>query len=397
IDYWPAYKSFLFHTLPRWGGTPDQLAHILNMISENDRFDTRLPRYALYHYRTIASDRLTYPGPWTRRGLTLHPWRDPDGWAMFRHVYEGYLRHPGPIPFDRRELLMDYLNDAHQFDQPAEFLRILDEHYGSTGLDPAAFEKTHGYPLPLAEARARLQTQVPAFADLLSALDRCDFAEAGRLLDQLETEGADPAVLAPLRRTWHVRAELEPEDDWIDTRADPSLRPWSVHRGTCRPAFDGAHLGHSQDQRNLILLGQTTNGNWEIAADTVIVTNSTAGEANAALFVAKDKHTFVSLALYSDRGEAVLSRGSQDARRAPVSVEPAPHRNRLRLRVENNRFSAWINGQPVFSGETIEGFTWTHAFRLGFGGLYPTAGATVRFENVRFRPLPPHVSSEEVS
>ena len=59
IDYWPAYKSFVFHTLPRWGGTPEQLAHILNMISENERFDTRLPRYALYHYRTIASDRTT--------------------------------------------------------------------------------------------------------------------------------------------------------------------------------------------------------------------------------------------------------------------------------------------------------------------------------------------------
>jgi hypothetical protein len=64
--------------------------------------------------------------------------------------------------------------------------------------------------------------------------------------------------------------------------------------------------------------------------------------------------------------------------------------------VDNNRFSAWVNGQPVFSDETLEDFTWAHAFRLGFGGLYPTAGATVRFENVRFRPLPPPVSSEEV-
>lgn len=396
IDYWPAYKSFVFHTLPRWGGTPEQLAHILNMISENERFDTRLPRYALYHYRTIASDRTTYPGPWTRRGITLHPWRDPDGWAIFRRVYEGYLRHPGPIPFDRSELLMDYLNDAHQFDQPAEFLRILDEHAGSAGLDPAAFEQTHGYPLPLAEARARLQTDNPAFSQLLVALDRRNFTEAQRLLDRLEADGADPAVLAPLRRTRRVRAELEPENDWIETPAYPTVRPWTVHRGTCHPAFDGAYLGQSQDQRNLILLGQTTNGNWEIAADAVIVANTTDGEANAALFVAKDKSTFVSFALYPGRGEAVLARGSQDARRAPVSVEPSPNRNRLRLRVDNNRFSAWVNGQPVFSGESIEDFTWAHAFRLGFGGLYPTAGATVRFENVRFRPLPPPVSSEEV-
>ena len=126
------------------------------------------------------------------------------------------------------------------------------------------------------------------------------------------------------------------------------------------------------------------------------MTNTTAGEANAALFVAKDRSTFVSFALYPDRGEAVLARGSQDARRTSVSVEPAPKPNRLRLRVENNRFSAWVNGQSVFSGERIEGFTWANAFRLGFGGLYPTAGATVRFENVRFRPLRPSVPSEEI-
>ncbi len=396
IDYWPAYQSFVFHTLPRWGGTPDQLALILNMISANTRFDTRLPRYALYHYKTIGSDRLTYPGPWTQRGITLHPWRDPDGWAIFRRVYEGYLRHPGPIPFDRAELLMDYLNDAHQFDQPAEFLRILQDFASTNPIDPDAFAHAHGYTLPRAEARARLQTENPAFSLLLASLDRRDFTEAGRLLRKLETEGAAPTVLSPLRRTLQVRSELEPEDDWIDTRADPSLFPWTLHRGTCHPAYDGAFLAQSQDQRNLILLGSITNGNWEIAADAVIVTNRTAGEANAALVVAKDKSTFVSFALYPDRGEAVLARGSSEARRAPVSVNPSPSPNRLRLRLENNRFSAWINGQPVFAGESLEEFTWTDAFRLGFGGLYPTAGATVLFDHIRFRPLPAPTRTQEL-
>ena len=34
-----------------------------------------------------------------------------------------------------------------------------------------------------------------------------------------------------------------------------------------------------------------------------------------------------------------------------------------------------------------EDFTWADAYRFGFGGLYPTAGATVLFENVRSRNL----------
>lgn len=388
LDYWPAYKSFLFHTLPRWGGTPEQLAHILKMVSENTRFDTRLPRFALYHYKTIASDRLTYPRPWTQRGITRHPWRDPDGWAIFRHVYEGYLRHSGPIPFDRAELLMDYLNDAHQFDQPADFLRILDDPELSSGLDPDVFEKTRGYSLSLAAASARLQTENPDFVALSTAIKRRDFTEASQRLAQLEAEHTDPMLLDPLRRSLHIRAELEPEENWIETLANPSLHPWTCHRGTCRPVLNGAYLGHSQDQRNLILLGEVTNGNWEIALDAVVVTNRTAADDNAALLVAKDKSTFVSLTLYPARGEVVLARGSQDSRRAAVTTRPFPAANRLRLRVENNRFSAWINGEPVFTNESLDGFTWANAFRLGFGGLYPTAGATVRFEHIRSRPLP---------
>ena len=389
IDYWPAYQSFVFHTLPRWGGTPEQLLGILRMVSENERFDTRLPQYALTLYKTIAADRIAYPGPWKRKGLAVQPWRDPDGWAIVRRIYEGYLGHSGPIPYERDFLLMAYLNYAHQYDLPREFLRILEEFAPTIALDPADYERTHGYPLRLAEARARLQIDQPEdWTRFAQALEAREFAEAAGALVRLASTDADSECFALLRRALWIRSELEPESGWIEHRASPTLYPWTEQRGTCRPAFDGAYLGHSQDQRNLILLNQATNGNGEIAADIAVLANATAADANAGLFIAKDKQTYVYFGLYPDRGEAVLARGQHEVRRVPVALEPPPARNRLRLRIAGDRFSAWVNGQPVFEGETFADFTWADAYRFGFGGLYPTAGATVLFENVRSRNLP---------
>ncbi len=390
IDYWPAYRSLVFHTLPRWGGTPEQLFEIQRMVSSSDRFDTRLPQYALTIYKTLASDRIVYPGPYTRRGISVHPWRDPAGWAMFRRIYEGYLRHPDPIPYKRDFLLMAYLNYAHQFDRPRDFLRIRKKYAKTIPLDPDEFARTHGYSLRLAEAKARLQTKTAAPDAFRAALEHRDFAKAERTLAALESNGGDPDYLSTLRRTLQIRSQLEPEPDWIEQRATPTLDPWSEQKGTGHAAFDGAFFGESQDQRHLVLLNKATNGNWEIAVDVAILENQTTEDDNAALLVAKDKRTYVSLALYPGRGEVILSSGTtRHTRRADVITDPSPGRNRLRLRLEGDRFSAWVNGQPVFAHETFANVFWMDTFRLGLAGLYPTAGASVLFENVRIRHLPP--------
>ena len=394
IDYWPAYQSFVFHTLPRWGGTPEQLADILRMVSGSTRFDTRLPQYALTIYKTVANDRIVYPAPYLRRGITVHPWRDPEGWNMFRRIYEGYLRHPGPIPYERDFLLMAYLNYAHQFDLPKEFLRILEEFAPIIPLDPEAFIRTHGYPLRLAEAQARLQTESTDLENFRATLERRDFAEAGHLLAVLETGGIDTDYLAALRRRLQIRSQLESEPDWIEQHAFPTPFPWTEYLGTFRAAFDGAFLGRSQDQRHFVLLDRDTGSNREIAADVSILENRTAADDNVALLMAKDKNTFVSFALYPASGEAVLSSGS-DTRCATVNLESSPARNRLRLRVAGDRFSAWVNGELAFENVTFPNVDWTDKTRLGLAGLYPAAGATVLFENVRIRPLPPELATPE--
>ncbi|HPT17051.1 MAG TPA: hypothetical protein PK388_07190 [Kiritimatiellia bacterium] len=395
IDYWPAYQSFVFHTLPRWGGTPKRLARILEMISSNERFDTRLPQYALAIYKTVASDRITYPAPYARRGITVHPWRDPDGWAIFRRVYEGYLGHSGPIPYERDFLLMAYLNYAHQFDLPQEFLRILEKFTPAIPLDPDAFLRTHGYPLRLAEAQARLQTESPDFDAFRAALETRDFAEAERLLTALETRNGDPNHLDALRRRLQIRSRLEPESDWIEQHAFPSPDPWVEYRGTFRAAFDGAFLGRSQDQRNFVLLDRATGSNREIAADVSVLENRTSVESNAALIAAKNESTFVSLALYPERGEVVLAfRGTRHVQPIPAPADPSSAHRRLRLRVAGDRFSAWVDGAPVFADVVFANADWIPTARLGLVGLYPDEGATVLFENVRIRPLPTQPATE---
>lgn len=396
IDYWPAYQSFVFHTLPRWGGTPERLARILEMVSSSDRFDTRLPQYALTIYKTVASDRITYPAPYARRGISVHPWRDPDGWPIFRRVYEGYLRHSGPIPYERDFLLMAYLNYAHQFDLPQEFLRILGEFAPAIPLDPDAFLRAHGYPLRLAEAQARLQTGSDDLDAFRVALAARNFSEAERLLAALETRGGDPGYLAALRRRLQIRSRLEPEPDWIEQHAYPSPDPWAEFQGTFRAAFDGAFLGRSQDKRDFVLLDRAAAANREIAADVSVLENRTAAESNVALLVAKNKSTFVSLALYPERGEVVLaSRGARHARPLPAPANPSAPR-RLRLRVEGERFSAWVDGEPVFENVVFENVDWIQTARFGLAGLYPDEGATVLFENVRIRPLPAPSAAGEV-
>lgn len=389
IDYWPAYQSFVFHTLPRWGGTPGQLVDILQMVSSSPRFDTRLPQYALTIYKTVASDRIVYPNPYVRRGITLHPWRDPDGWAIFRRVYEGYLRHPDPIPYRRDFLLGAYLDYAHQFDLPREFLRILAEFSPAIPLDPEAFLRTRGYPLRLAEAKARLQAESTDLNALQAALARRDFAEAERLLSVLESGGSDPGYLATLKRTLQIRSRLEPEPEWREQHAYPTPHPWTEYLGTFRAAFDGAFLGQSQDQRNFVLLERGTGGRREIAADVAILENRTAEDDNAALLMAKDKNSFVALVLYPKRGELVLSSGdARYVRQVPVSSIPPSAPNRLRLRIEDGRFYAWFNGERIFDSVTFENVRWAEDARFGLAGLYPAAGATVLFENVRIRDLP---------
>jgi tetratricopeptide (TPR) repeat protein len=391
IDYWPAYQSFVFHTLPRWGGTPEQLFAILKMVSENQRFDTRVPQYALAIYQTVASDRIVFPTPYIRRGITVSPWRDPAGWAIFHRVYEGYLRHPGPIPYERDFLLGAYLDYAHQFDLPREFLRILRRYTPAIPLESNAFLTAHGYPLRLAEAKARLQIDSDTFVHFRTALDRRDFDTAERHLAALERRGADSGYLATLRRSMQIRAHLEPEPEWREQPACPTPYPWEEVRGKCRAALDGAFLGQTQDEINFMLLDRSLGDNREIAADVSIVENTTLAEDNVALLVAKDKSTFVSLAWLPRRGEVVLalSRGERHVRPVAAPAGTATGPQRLRLRVEHNRFSAWFNGECIFVGVAFAGVDWTDSARLGLGGLYPAAGASVLFENVRMRPLPP--------
>lgn len=397
IDFWPAYQSFAFHTLPRWGGTPERLARILEMVSSSDRFDTRLPQYALTIYKTVASDRIDYPAPYERRGMTVHPWRDPDGWAIFRRVYEGYLRHSGPMPYERDFLLMAYLNYAHQFDLPQEFLRILEEFAPAIPLDPDAFLRAHGYPLRLAEAQARLQTGSDDLDAFRIALDARNFAEAERRLAALETRGGDPDLLDALRRRLQIRSRLEPEPDWIEQHAYPSPDPWAEYQGTFRAAFDGAFLGRSQNRRDFVLLDRATGGNREIAADVSVLENRTSADSNVALLVAKNKSTFVSLALYPERGEVVLSsRGTRRVQPLPAPADPSSATRRLRLRVEGERFSAWVDGAPVFENIVFENVDWIPTAHFGLAGLYPDEGATVLFENVRIRPLPSQLAAGEV-
>lgn len=396
IDYWPAYHSLVFHTLPRWGGTPEQLDHILQMVSSSDRFDTRLPQYALAIYKTVASDRVTYPAPYMRRRITVNPWRDPAGWPIFRRVYEGYLGHSGPIPYERDFLLMAYLNYAHQFDLPQEFLRILAEFAPAIPLDPEAYLHEHGYPLRLAEAQARLQTESADLDAFRATLDRRDFAEAARILAIFEAGNIAPEYLSTLRRTLQIRSQWEPEPEWIEQHAFPTPSPWAKVLGDFRAAFDGAFLGRSQDQRNFVLLDLDTGGNREIAADVSILENRTATDDNVALLMAKDKSTFVSLALYPGRGEVVLSsRGTRHVHSVVPLTDGSSARHRLRLRLEGDRFSAWVDGGPAFENVTFANVDWTEASRLGLAGLYPSAGATVVFENVRIRSLPNPPTAEE--
>lgn len=396
IDYWPAYHSLLWYSLPRWGGSPERLFDILRMTSESERYDTRLPQYTLALFKTVARDQAAYPRPWTQRGRATSLWRDLECWTLFfRRVYEGYLRHDGPIPYPREKLLMDYLNYAHQFDRPDEFLRILGEWSPAVPFDSDEFERLHGYPLRLAEAKARLQTSgaLDAFS---KALNLRDYAAAEQALNAVEPDESARSYLETLRRTLSIRSQLEPEPGWNEHGAMPSLHPWAEYRGECRPALDGAFLGRSQDQRNLIVLRDDAPGDWEISADVAIVSNATAAADNAALLIAKDKETFIALTLYPAQNEAALTFGqSENVRRATVALDPPPARNRLRLRIADGRFSAWVNGQPCFADETFSEFTWAGKIRLGFGGLYPTAGAAVLFENVRTRPVPAASASEE--
>ena len=173
-----------------------------------------------------AADQALFPQDYAAIGYGPL-WRDPRGWALFRRVYEGYLRHPGDIPFERPVLARTYLDYAHQFDQPREFLRIVEEYRDSGLLDPEAFARAHGYPLPLGAPKARLQLDQPRLcAEFSSALSARRFPQAESLLHELDAAAPDARTYLDLpRRTLHVRSQLEPENDWRDFVATPAIRP----------------------------------------------------------------------------------------------------------------------------------------------------------------------------
>lgn len=391
FDYWPAYRALLWYARPRWGGSAAQAMDILRMVSESERYDTEVPEYALKLFKIVADDQDRFPRPYAAIGYS-NLWQDARGWDLFRRTYEGYLRHEGPIPFERPTLARNLLNVAHQFDQPAEFLRIAREQLDSGLIDPAAFARFHGYSIPLAEAKAHLQLDQPdAWNRFVHALENRDFPQADVILREWETAApAARAYLDCLRRTLLVRARLEPDADWLEQPAIPSLGLWIQRKGAWRAALDGAFLGATECNRNMILVHSSIAGGCEIAADVEIL-EAPAGEApNAALIIARSPSTFVAFALYPDQNEVRLSRGNNKfVRTAPLPPAEDPARRRLRLRFEHGAFSAWIDGTPCFIDQRFPKMDADLSVRPGLGAFYHAENARCLFRNVRLRALAP--------
>ncbi len=389
IDYWPAYRSLIWYSRPRWGGSARKTLDIVRMASESQRFDTAVPEFAIRLYKIASDDQAMYPGAYAVLGCTNTLWRDADGWDTFRRVYEGYLRYPHPIPFERALLARNYLDYAHQFDRPDEFLRIAAERTADGSIDPNDFARFCGYSIDLAAAKARLQTERPkAWARLRQACETGDVSQATTALNELAAAAPEAdAYLEHLRRTLRIRTQLEPERDWQDCAAIPGLGLWIQRKGSWRPALDGAFLGATDCDRNMLLVHSSVPGGCEIAADVEILEVPEGEAPNVGLIVARSPSTFAALTLYPEQNEIRLSRGKDKySRTAPLPPASGSGPRRLRLRFANGLFDAWIDGTPCFTAQSLPKMDAGISVRPGLGAFYKSENARCLFRNVRLHP-----------
>lgn len=229
IDYQPAYTSYVWGILPRWGGSTEMMFDFAWECASTNHYQTDVPYFGLLTAHTIRGDL-------TRRETPLEPQRARQLNAVLQHVMTGYLQHEKD-PGTRQLLQQFWLNWTHKLDLPDQALRVhdqLDVPYDSSLPQNKKYfyMNLSQYDLNVFLARAQPGGNVLTLA--IQAEKNQDWLDARRLYESIITSnelGQHAVQFARDRIQHHQWQEAFNTEQWVALQFDEQLTGWKPLAG----------------------------------------------------------------------------------------------------------------------------------------------------------------------
>jgi tetratricopeptide (TPR) repeat protein len=393
FDYFPAYNSLLNSTLPRWGGSYQQMLAFGRECLATSRFDTQVPLVLINAVESIKLDQRSemsgggdpiYADPLVVQDLTrmLDRYLAERTYAADRELFESF-----------RALVAFRSGD---YASARKRLEGMDNRMNGDASGWLALEDWE--PICRIAASGGVASKTVLKADALS--DAGPVAPALAAYQQALKEDPSPQAACYFRRriaALTIERALEGGGWSPFLPQDDALSGWEARHGEWKRERDGALVG-TVGMNGLLLVSEARIGpDFEIRGHVELVSGATDQYQVGMLFgpLNRFRNNFscvqcVGFSLQRNHavgGVGFFSRGFDDgwATHQKVAIMDS---NDLLVRFSQQHLSAVLNGKTIIHDLLApEGLGTTPNGLIGLGNFYDDNGFTLRYTNVEVRRL----------
>jgi hypothetical protein len=375
FDFAPAYDVYVGGLYPRWGGSHEKMFRFGIECAQTERFDTSVPDKLLTIVKVVnldsSNDFAVYAIPEVSRAIAEHCAKAEK--AAKTQLWKDYYASYQVAAAWR----------AQDYKRAAELLDSV-----GARLTQAPFEQLRGWsPGALSEVRAMTShlDNVIVRTEKSAADGKIDAAidAFNKIANNL---GKDhPGYLHVIYRAKALQTQKDFAAGKPIVVNSESLAPWASMYGEFKFQPDGTiHARADANGRALLLCRAELGDAYEISATVLAPPDQRA--RGIATIVAKwwELQRLASTSLNWSKGSFIVSGGGRMNER-PLQLKGG---ERLTLRIKDETFTAFLDGQQTFPSMPLDRETPKDAF-AGFGIMGTLPNMTAAFRDVEIRKIAP--------